>query len=133
MPRGVRGLNSTARDADYTHKPMPQFVEDANRDNLVIIQIETLGALEEADQIAAIDGVDMLFIGPADLSLSMGIVAQFHSDKLWEGIERVAAACRKHGKHWGVVPADPKFAARAVEIRKPLPNRDRRRCSNSLR
>lgn len=113
-PRGVRGLNTGGRDADYTHKPAARFVEDANRERFVAIQIETLGALEQAEEIAALDGVDILFVGPSDLSLCLGVVGQFHHAKLWEAIERVAAACRKRGKTWGCVASDPEFAERAV-------------------
>lgn len=115
-PEGVRGLNMGGRDCDYTHKPLADFVVDANRDVFVAIQIETLGALDEADAIAAIPGVDLLFIGPADLSLALGVVAQFHHEKLWEAIGRVAGACQNHGKHWGCVAPDPKFAERALEL-----------------
>jgi len=114
-PRGVRGLNLSGRDAGYTHKTATEFIEDANREHFVAIQIETLGALEQADEIAAIDGVDLLFVGPADLSLALGVVGQFHSDKLWEGIEHVAKACKNHGIGWGAVTPDPKFCDRAVE------------------
>ena len=114
-PQGTRGLNAGGRDANYTHKPPAQFIEDANRDNFVAIQIETTGSVEQADEIAAIDGVDLLFIGPADLSLALGVVGEFHHEKLWEAIEAVAAACKKHGKNWGCVAPDPKFADRAVE------------------
>lgn len=114
-PRGTRGLNLSGRDANYTHKPPSQFIEDANRDHMVAIQIETLGAIEDADAIAAIDGVDLLFIGPADLSLSLGVVGQFHHEKLWEAIGHVAQACRRHGKNWGAVTPNPEFAARAIE------------------
>lgn len=115
-PAGTRGINSGGRDAHYTHKPLAQFAVDANRDSFVAIQIETLGALQDADAIAAIDGVDLLFIGPADLSLVLGVVGQFHHEKLWEAIGRVAAACRRHGKGWGAVVPDPKFADRAIEL-----------------
>ena len=114
-PEGTRGLNSGGRDCDYTHKPLPQFAEEANRNHFVAIQIETLGALNEADDIAAIDGVDLLFIGPSDLSMALGVVGQFHHERVWEAIEKVAQACRKHGKAWGAVTPDPKFADRAVE------------------
>lgn len=113
-PRGTRGLNASGRDANYTHKPPAQFIEDANRQHMIGIQIETLGALEDVDAIAANDGVDLLFVGPADLSLALGVVGQFHHEKLWEAIERVASACRRHGKAWGAVTPDPKFADRAV-------------------
>lgn len=113
-PRGQRGLNANGFDADYSFKPPAKFVEDSNRDVFVAIQIETPGAVEDADQIAALEGVDHLFIGPADLSLSLGVVGQFHHEKLWSAIDRVAEACRKHGKTWGAVTPDPQFAARAL-------------------
>ena len=71
-PRGGRGLNLGGRDADYTHKPAARFVAEANRDQFVAIQIETAGAVDQAEEIAALDGVDLLFIGPADLSLALG-------------------------------------------------------------
>lgn len=114
-PEGVRGLHSDSRDGNYTYRPVKQFVEQANRDHLVAIQIETLGSVKEAEEIAAIDGVDMLFVGPSDLSLALGHVGEFHHEKLWEAIDYVAEVCRKHGKHWGTVPPDAKFADRAVE------------------
>ena len=114
-PRGARGLNASGRDADYTHKPPAKFIEEANRDHLTAIQIETLGALNDADAIAANEDVDLLFVGPADLSLALGCVGEFHNEKLWDAIGRVATACRKHGKAWGAVTPDPKFAQRALE------------------
>jgi 4-hydroxy-2-oxoheptanedioate aldolase len=113
-PRGSRGLNVGGRDADYTHKPLARFVDDANRQTFVAVQIETLGALDDVEAIAAIEGVDLLFIGPADLSLALGVVGQFHHERLWEAIERVAAAARAHGKAWGALVTDPSFADRAV-------------------
>lgn len=115
-PQGTRGLNTSGRDGDYTHKSAARFVDEANRESFVAIQIETAGSVDQADQIAAIDGVDLLFIGPADLSLALGVVGQFHHERLWEAIGKVAAACRKHGIAWGCVAPDPKFAERAVEL-----------------
>ena len=114
-PRGARGLNAGGCDAGYTHTPPARFVEEANRDLLTAIQIETAGAVEDAEAIAAIDDVDLLFVGPADLSLALGCVGDFHHEKLWDAIRRVAAACRNHGKAWGAVTPDPKFAERARE------------------
>jgi 4-hydroxy-2-oxoheptanedioate aldolase len=114
-PRGSRGMNTGGRDANFTLKKPAEFAVDANRDHLVGIQIETLPALEQVEQIAAIDGVELLFIGPTDLSLSMGLVGQMMHPTVWEGIERVAAACRRHGKHWGTIAVDPTFADKALE------------------
>lgn len=115
-PRGRRGMNTSGRDAHYTIKPPAEFAAEANRDHLTLIQIETLGALNDADKIAAIDGVDLLFVGPSDLSQALGILGQFDHKKLWEAITSVAEACRKHGKHWGTVPAGPAFAQRCQDL-----------------
>lgn len=115
-PRGLRGMNTSGWDAHYTHKSQTDFARDANRDHFTAIQIETLGALEQCDDIAAIDGVDLLFIGPSDLSQALGHLGQLEHASVWEGIERVAAACRRHGKHWGIVPAGPAYADRCVEM-----------------
>lgn len=114
-PDGERGTILTGRDADYSHKPVSQFCSDANRDTLVGIQIETLSAVEQVHEIAALEGVDLLFVGPTDLSVVLGVPGQFHSDKLWDAINRVADTCRRTGKSWGCVAPDPQFADRAVE------------------
>lgn len=115
-PQGVRGLNSSGYDAKYSHKPLGQFATDANREGFVAIQIETTQAVEQAEQIAALDGVDLLFVGPADLSLALGVPGQFHAEKVWEAIAHVSRACRNHGISWGAVVPDPSFAERAVEL-----------------
>lgn len=114
-PRGCRGMNTSGRDADYTHCSQAEFAERANREHLILIQIETASAVQEADAIAAIDGVDLLFVGPADLSQSLGVLGQLNHPRVWEAIDTVAAACKRHGKHWGVVPADPAFAEKAYD------------------
>lgn len=114
-PEGARGMNMSGYDARYTHRPLSEFVERANADSFVAIQIETLGALDELDEIAALPGVDLLFVGPVDLSLALGVVGQFHHEKLWEAIGKVAEACQRHGIHWGCVAPDPEFAAKAIE------------------
>lgn len=115
-PRGTRGMNSGGRDCDFTHKPLAMFAEDANRQHLVAIQIETLGALKQIEQIAAIDGVDLLFLGPADLSQAMGHVGQMDHAEIWDAFARLSVACKAHGKHWGTVPVDPAYADRCVEL-----------------
>ena len=114
-PRGVRGLNTQGADANFTHKSQLELAHDANRDHFVAIQVETLGALEDADAIARIDGVDLLFVGPADLSQALGVIGQPDHEKVWAAIDRVAEACRRHGKAWGIVPASPAYADRCAQ------------------
>ncbi len=114
-PRGQRGINTSGFDAHYTHKSQQQFAEDANREHLVGVQIETRGALEEVDAIAAIDGIDLLFVGPSDLSQSLGHLGELEHDSVWQGMLQVAKACQQHGKFWGTVPASPDHARRCIE------------------
>ena len=106
MPRGARGLNNGGWDAQFGRIGPADFCQKANRETFVAIQIETLGAVEECDAIAAIEGVDLLFIGPVDLSQSLGVTGEFFHPKCVAAIDSVAAACAKHGKHWGAVTAN---------------------------
>lgn len=110
-PRGNRGLNTGGYDARFGRFAPADFCERANRETFVAIQIETLGALRDCRKIAAVDEVDLLFIGPSDLSQALGVTGQFlHADCL-DAMERVAAACRDQGKHWGAVTPTPEHAA----------------------
>lgn len=115
-PRGMRGMNVCGRDALYAGKSVKQFAEDANRDSMVGIQIETARSVDEVDAIAAIPDVDLLFVGPADLSQSLGVTGQLEHEKLWDAYEKVASAAKKHGKAWGTVPASPAAADRQREL-----------------
>lgn len=114
-PRGYRGLNSVGYDAKFANLPLAKFAEAANRDTVVIIQIETLEALADCDAIAAIEGVDALFLGPADMSQCLGVIGDFFNPKCLEAMDKISAACKKHNKPWGVVPANPEYAALCVE------------------
>jgi len=115
FPRGARGLNTSGWDGQYAALPPAEFCEKANRETFVAIQIETVQSVEECDEIAAIDGVDLLFVGPSDLSQSFGVTGDFFHPKCIDAIDRVAAACKKHGKHWGAVTVSPEHAEMMVE------------------
>ncbi len=109
-PRGWRGLNTGGIDARFTTMPAAEFTKKANAENITLIQIETLQAVEECEAIAAIDGVDALFIGPADLSQSLGVTGEFFHEKCLNAIDKIAAACRKHKKHLAAVAFNPAHA-----------------------
>jgi 4-hydroxy-2-oxoheptanedioate aldolase len=115
-PQGIRGMNTGGADCGYTTRPANEFFEQSNRENFLAIQIETLGSLEHANEIAALDGVDQLFVGPSDLSIALKVYPDFHSEKLWEAVAEVAAACKKYGKSWGAVAPDPAWAERAADL-----------------
>ena len=114
-PRGHRGLNTGGWDGQFASIGPKEFCPQANEKSFVAIQIETLTSLEQCDEIAAIDGVDLLFVGPSDLSQSLGVTGDFFNPKCIEALDRVGAACKNHGKHWGAVCVSPEHAAAMVE------------------
>lgn len=114
-PRGRRGLNAGGFDGRFGNLPLSEFCRQANEESFLAIQIETQQAVEECDEIAAIDGVDLLFIGPADLSQAFGVTGDFLHESCLDAIDKVAAACRNHGKSFGAVTTTPEHAQMLVE------------------
>ncbi|HEU4320561.1 MAG TPA: aldolase/citrate lyase family protein [Acidimicrobiia bacterium] len=113
-PRGRRGLNPLGHDGRFGTVPLAEFTAAANQDHFVCIQIETLGAVEEVNAIAAVDGVDMLFVGPSDLSQALGVIGDFTHPRCIEALDAVAAACATHGKRWAAVTPTPDYAEMLV-------------------
>ncbi|HEY0982501.1 HpcH/HpaI aldolase family protein, partial [Schlesneria sp.] len=109
-PRGWRGLNAGGWDAKFSMIPAAEFTRKANEETFVAIQIETLSSLEQCREIAEIDGVDALFVGPSDLSQSLGVTGQFFHEKCLEAIDKVAMACREAGKPWAAVTFNAQHA-----------------------
>ncbi|MFP3914541.1 MAG: HpcH/HpaI aldolase family protein [Actinomycetota bacterium] len=114
-PRGRRGLNPMGHDGRFGTVPLAEFTARANQETFVAIQIETAGAVDEVEAIAAIDGVDLLFVGPSDLSQALGVTGDITHPRCLEALDRVAAACRDSGKHWGAVTPSPDYAALLVD------------------
>jgi 2-dehydro-3-deoxyglucarate aldolase/4-hydroxy-2-oxoheptanedioate aldolase len=77
-----------------------------NDDIVGIVQVESPGMVEAADEVAAIDGVDVLFVGPADLSHSLGVAGRFAEPVYRDSLRRVVDACRRHGKAAGILLYD---------------------------
>jgi 2-keto-3-deoxy-L-rhamnonate aldolase RhmA len=111
-PRGERGMNGGNRDGLWQLTPMADYVVQANANTFVGIQIETGRALESVAEIAAVPDVDLLFVGPADISQVMGVPGDFENPRCLAAIESVAHACADAGKPWGIVPRGPEYAAR---------------------
>ena len=115
-PRGVRGVNGLGVDGRYGSVSMLDYFRQSNAETFVSIQIEHSDAVEEVEKIAAIPDLDLLFIGPADLSQSMGIPGEWEHPRHWQAIERVAKAAHAHGIHWAVLPMNPAYARRCVDL-----------------
>lgn len=107
-PHGVRGVATYNRSAAWG-KDLSAI--NSGRSAKCIIQIESLGALADVDQIAALAGVDVLFVGPLDLSFALGIPRDFTHPKFIEATEKVIAAAKAQRKVAGILAVDAQSAA----------------------
>lgn len=101
-PMGERGCSFGRGHTDFHAGPLAENMRAANDETLLIVQVETRGALDAIDEIASIDGVDVLLIGPTDLSIDLGQPGKLDSPQLIDAIERTIAACQSRGKISGI-------------------------------
>ena len=114
-PVGKRGFDGAGADADYMLADPIAYMEHANRETFLVLQIEDCEALDELDEIANTDGVDMLFVGPSDLSISLGVPMQFEHPLVQRTIDKVANAAEKAGKWWSMPAAGPEASQRLLD------------------
>lgn len=100
-PAGIRGVAKLHRGTAFG-RDFENYFTTANDTLLTVIQIETPTALENVEEIAAVDGVDVLFVGPLDLTANLGILQQFDHPKFRDALTRVATASRNAGKAAGM-------------------------------
>jgi 4-hydroxy-2-oxoheptanedioate aldolase len=115
-PLGERGVDSANADAPYCSAPIKPYLQKANEETLVIVQIESPKALEELDAIAKVPGVDVLMFGPGDFSVLAGVPYQFDHAILVDATKRVAAAAKKAGIHWGTVSPTPEHTRKLMDL-----------------
>lgn len=113
-PRGVRGT-APRKAADFGLS-FPDYLRSADSMTSTVVQIETTEALKNLDQILSVEGVDVAFVGPSDLTMSMGLSDDRNNPKVVEAMKRVISACEAHGKTPGVLAATPEEAKRDVEL-----------------
>jgi len=102
-PLGERGYVTNGAHVHFKTSSKPlEAMEEANSRILTIAQIETKEAIKNADAIAAVPGIDALLIGPNDLALSLGVPGDLTSPIMIESVSKVAAACKRHGKAFGI-------------------------------
>ncbi len=105
-PAGMRGVALANRGGGYSELAHGDLAATVNDRLLGVFQVESMAAVEAAGEVAAIDGVDVLFVGPADLSHSMGIPGRIDEPGFVAALDRVIAACRAHGKSAGILLRD---------------------------
>ncbi|MEN8255589.1 MAG: aldolase/citrate lyase family protein [Verrucomicrobiota bacterium] len=114
-PVGRRPLDGGFADGGYCQVPMDEYLKTANEQRFVVVQIEDPEPLDELEEIAKLDGIDMLFFGAADFSQGIGTPAQFDNPKIADTRKRVAKVARKHGKFAGVPGGVGQFDELAAE------------------
>ncbi|MDR1829043.1 MAG: hypothetical protein LBR29_11990 [Methylobacteriaceae bacterium] len=97
-PVGNRGFATVGPHTDYRKGKAADVMADANNNVMAIAQIETESAVEHIEEIAAIEGLDTLLIGPFDLSIALGVPGDMNSPVLLDAITRVSDAARRNGK-----------------------------------
>ncbi len=114
-PLGERGVG-VARAHGYG-KSFKEYVATANDDTLVVVQIEHIKAVECIDEILTVPGVDVAFIGPYDLSMSMGYPGEIHHPEVQKAMDRVRDAALRHGVAPGIHLLHPADARRLLKTR----------------
>lgn len=101
-PRGHRSISGPNAVSGYRERSAAELVELMDERTVVAVMVETPQAVQACDAIAAVPGVDMILLGPSDLTAEMGIHGQYENEHFHSAVESVAAACRQHGVALGV-------------------------------
>jgi 2-dehydro-3-deoxyglucarate aldolase/4-hydroxy-2-oxoheptanedioate aldolase len=118
-PLGVRGFGINPTMIEYEARSMPEIIDHQNRETLAVVQIETIRAVEARDELLSLKGLDVVMIGPADLSIALGIPGQFDNPKMIDTVNKVIESCNRHG----VVPG---IQTRSVAMAKAWADRGMR-------
>lgn len=103
-PIGDRGFEGRGLEANFgldTLQSRTALAEHAKQETFLIVQIETMSALNSASAMAQVEGLDGLYVGPSDLSLRLPYEPEATRPTLEQAVEQVAKACQAHGKVWG--------------------------------
>jgi 4-hydroxy-2-oxoheptanedioate aldolase len=117
-PLGARGFATALPHFQYRSLPANEFCAVLDAATMVIVQFESAEALENADAILAVEGVDMVLFGTNDLTADMGIPGDYEHARVRDAYARAIAAAKKHGKHVGVggLGSRPELTAQFVKM-----------------
>ncbi len=117
-PLGERSAGGPLPHLHYRSFPPAEANAAMNAATMVIVQFETADAIERADEILAVEGVDLVLMGTNDLLADMGLAGQYEHPRVRDAYERTLAACRRHGRHLGVggLASRPALAAEYVRM-----------------
>lgn len=115
-PEGQRGCGLTPLHIDFEAASIAQIMEHANRESLVVLQIETVRALEARDELLSVPHVDAVMVGPVDLSISLGVPGEFEHPKMLDAVEKIFDSCQAHGVAPGAQARNAALAKRWKEM-----------------
>lgn len=115
-PAGKRGFDGAGSDANFGFFNIGDYLKHAKEEVFLALQIEDKEAVDHIEEIVAVDGFDLVFIGPADLSFSYGVPLQFDHPVLQKAIARIADAVKKAGKWWGTTTDTAEDAQHALDM-----------------
>ena len=113
-PHGRRGMAPTRAAGFGVRQTLPQYIEEANRETLVIVQVESLAAVEALPQVLTVPGIDVLFVGPGDLSQSMGYPGQLDHPEVQATIDRVLEMAKGHDVTLAMIAGSAEAANREI-------------------
>jgi 2-keto-3-deoxy-L-rhamnonate aldolase RhmA len=116
-PIGGRSVHTMSPVNRYRSLPVTEILEFINSRTILTAMLETPEAVERADDIAAVEGLDMILLGPYDLTAEMGILGQFRHPDFRKAVEAVASACRRQNKIFGIagIP-DPELLTEYIAL-----------------
>ena len=114
-PLGVRGLSPSVRACGYGTCGVQEYIDTANANTLVVAHCETKTCVENLDEVLKVEGLDVIFIGPMDLSQSYGVPGNPGDPEVQAAIETVTAKTLKAGKAVGTVAGTPEAARKLIE------------------
>ena len=119
-PLGDRGMAGASRAADFGKVPLGRHIEESNREITLAVMIEDVQALDEIDEIASIEGLDIIAVGPSDMARALGVAAESGHPKLVAAVERVSQAIKRGGIAKMAFPMNhrsyPRTAAELLEL-----------------
>lgn len=113
QPVGLRPWDGGNSDGPFCMRPAEEYLTFANEQRFVIVQVEDKEAVDCMEDIVAVEGIDIVFLGPGDLSHSYGVPGQFDHPLIQEAIDKLAALCKKHNRFWGL-PCGPDKAPEMI-------------------
>lgn len=115
-PLGDRGLDGAGPDMPYGLSDLKTYIDKANSNTFIAIQIEDKEGLSQVEAIAEVQGVDVIFFGPGDYSLRNGFAGNFDHELYWEAVRKISSAAANAGKYWGTPAMNIEHANKLIDM-----------------